>query len=99
MAEIDDRIDGLERQITAKELELGDLRRKRAIDSCPYVVGQVIVQGWGRQVGQRARITSINSDSGRAGYRLCGAVLKKDGSDGKRIIYLYSFENWQPEEA
>ncbi|KKL98291.1 hypothetical protein LCGC14_1825920 [marine sediment metagenome] len=99
MAEIDDRIDGLERQITAKQLELGDLRRKRAIDSCPYAVGQVMVQGTGRQTGQRARITAIFPYYDSVGYRLRAAVLKQDGSDGKRITELYSSENWQPEDA
>ncbi len=97
MAEIDDRIDELERQITARQLELGGLRRKRAIDDCPYVVGQVMVQGLGRQTGQRARITAIAPDYTRRGYRLRGAVLKQDGSDGKRITELYGFEEWEPE--
>ena len=99
MAEIDDRIDELETKHRLIGQEIAVLRQKRALDACPYKVGQVMVLTTSGRKGQRARITAITPDYNRAGYRLRGAVLKQDGTDGKRTTELYGFEEWKPEEA
>ncbi len=98
MAEIDNEIAGLEAQQREVGAQLSFLRKKRAIDNCPFAVGQIMVRRTGHPPGQRARITTITPSFGK-GYRLRGAVLKKDGSDGKRETELYDFQKWEPEEA
>ena len=89
MSELNERIATLEGQKEQIQAELNPLYQQRAEDSCPFKVGDILVD----ERGRRARLMKI-----RPGWRgvpsMWGQFLRKDGSEG-REGELYGFDGWK----
>lgn len=103
--EIKDEIFDLQSQIGTRQVRLGVLCLRLALDACPYQVGEVLIN----QHGERARIDDIRAPSiygggfGK-GYRMVGVYLKKDGTPAMnpgrdnqrpRACLFYDWEDWK----
>lgn len=100
-AELKAEIEALEIQKAATDERLDALLLRRALDACPYQVGDVLINFH----GERARIDNISAPHyGGEGYDLEGVYLKKDGSPqgnpggGSSKLYRHcsftEYEHW-----
>lgn len=104
-AEINAEIDALEEQRGRINDYLGELRRRLALDACPYQVGDVLVN----KNGERARIDEIGADKIHRGqYRLVGLYLKADGTPARnpgrdntsfRFCPFHEWNGWKRPEG
>lgn len=103
LEEVNTKIESLEGIIGTLQGRLGRLKQRRADLTCPFKVGDVLID----YQGQRARITEIRTTS-RYGetYALAGVYLNKNGSvarnpgrdnDKPRYCVFYSFNEWKKE--
>ncbi len=99
--EINAELDTLEEWQSGLIQRMAELRRRLALDACPYKEGEVLVSIH----GERARIESISATQGPRGkYKLCGVYLKADGSPARnpgrdntrpRACQFYEWDKWQ----
>ena len=56
------------------------LREQLAIQECPFTVGQIIDNGYGRAEGSSVKVTRIRAPRGAGGtWLLCGCIVDEDG--------------------
>ena len=87
----------LENEIGAKSLELKAIRQEIAEILCPYLVGDIIVNG--KDLNQKVIVESISYGGWSCKYKVTGKKIKKDGSPCKYSSELWYPQNWVKVEA
>lgn len=86
-------IAALEKEVSEKLAALDDLKMKRAVLSCPFQVGQVVVHDYGdkrRKVKLKVERVCYKSKYGIEHQWACFCrILKVDGSDSTRSAWLF----------
>ena len=91
--EYDDKIAELITQEEALRLERLGLEFLRALALCPFKVGDVLID----RRGHKAVLKEISASSWQPeSYAMRGAMLRKDGSEG-RIAKLDIWAEWEKE--
>lgn len=76
--EIAQELSELEAQINTRQARHSHLRRRLALDACPYHVGEILVN----RHGDRGRIDEIGASTSvlHGSYAMRGVYLRKDGT-------------------
>ena len=73
------------------KLELRELKQMRAVETCPFLMGDMVING----KGQTGKVVAIVDEWFGEGGIATICLYKKDGTMGLRTEKAYSWNHWK----